>query len=174
MQQWILFTNRGKTFLARHNPKQAAYCFEKALQACPSQDTQALGHIFYLCGVALQKLGYHENARECWFSASSINPKGPAGSMLKRHRDGDEEDRHTFKSIQLYRYFSSKQADLFYSETERKNVMQIIDAYWQEIRAAGILDGMLPQEKRALFFEFKIDFASLFSCPATLQYDRGE
>ncbi|MFW5712247.1 MAG: hypothetical protein ACOCXF_02755 [bacterium] len=174
MHQWILFTNRGKTFLARHNPKDAAYCFEKALQACPSRDIQALGQIFYLCGVALQKLGYHENARECWFSASSINPKGPAGSMLKRHTNRDEEDRHTFKSIQLYRYFSSKQADLFYSDTERKNVMQIIDAYWQEIKAAGILEEMQPQEKRALFFEFKIDFASLFTCADDLQYDAGE
>ena len=174
MHQWILFTNRGKTFLARHNPKDAAHCFEKALQACPSQDVQALGEIFYLCGVALQKLGYHENARECWFSASSINPKGPAGSMLKRQRNRDEEDRHTFKSIQLYRYFSTKQADLFYSETERKNVMQIIDAYWQEIKAAGILNEMQPQEKRALFFEFKIDFASLFACADGLQYDAGE
>ncbi len=174
MQQWILYTNRGKSFLARHNPKDAARCFEKALQACPSEDMQAMGKLFYLCGVALQKLGYHDNARECWFSASSINPNGPAGNMLKRRRNQDEEDRHSFKSIQLYRYFSSKQADLFYSETERKNVMQIIDAYWQEIKAAGILENMLPQEKRALFFEFKIDFASIFSSSDSPFYSSNE
>jgi tetratricopeptide (TPR) repeat protein len=163
MQQWIMFTNRGKTFLARHNPKDAAYCFEKALQACPAKDMQAMGDIFYLCGVALNKLGYHDNARECWFSASSINPKGPAGGMLKRQAGQDEADWHTFKSIQLYRYFSSKKADLFYSETERKNVMRIIDAYWQEIKAAGILEDMGSQEKRMLFFEFQINFAALFT-----------
>lgn len=174
MHQWILFTNRGKTFLARHNPKDAAHCFEKALQACPSKDVQALGEIFYLCGVALQKLGYHDNARECWFSASSINPGGPAGNMLKRQHNQDDKDRHTFKSIQLYRYFSGKQADLFYSDTERKNVMQIIDAYWQEIKASGILQEMQPQEKRALFFEFRIDFAALFSTAKGLQNDPGE
>ncbi|GEM_PF-3104616 len=170
MQQWLLYTNRGKTFLARHNPKDAAHCFEKALQACPSKDMQAMGEIFYLCGVALQKLGYHSNARECWYSASSINPKGPAGSMLKRHKNREEEDWHTFKSIQLYRYFSTKQSDLFYSDMERKYVMQIIDAYWQEIKDSGIIENMEPQEKRALFFEFKIDFAGLFTSPTTMTF----
>ena len=164
MQQktWVLHLHRGKVFLARHQPQMALKSFEAAMRDCPVEESEDLSKILYLCGIAFQKIGALESARECWHGSSSLNPLGPAESMLKREEHSLQQHWFDFKTIQLARYFEAKKQWGFFSEVEQKRVLEIIGVYWEELAATGILEQMNQYERDCLYHEVTIDFGHIF------------
>lgn len=160
-QQWIIHLKRGKLFLSRHDPRSAIQSLEKAIQECPVEESDDLSTILYLCGVAFQKLGDSSGARKCWYSAANLNPLGPASTMLKRDGHTMEKEWFEFKTVQLARYFAVKQTYGFFSEHEREQVLHIIETYWEEILATGILPAMDREERDCFYREVNIDFGYL-------------
>lgn len=164
-QSWRLYLKRGKTFLSRHDPHSAIKSLEKALSECPVDRAEELSSILYLCGVAFMKLGRLEDSRECWYSAAAVKPGGTASQMVRRSGNDAEENWHTFKSIQLARYFSAKNAPGFYSDEERVRVLEVISVFWEELLKSGILDITDRNERECLFREVTIDYGTFTVLP---------
>ncbi len=164
-QSWNLNLNRAKIFLARHEPREALNCLEKALSSCSTEESEGLSRILYLCGVAFMKLGHLKESRECWYSAAAVDPEGPASMMLRKRGSDKEQSWHTFKAIQLARYFSAKNSASFFSNEERNQVLEIISLFWEELLNSGILDAIDPSERDCLFREVTIDYGTLKVLP---------
>ena len=164
---WILYLNRGKTFLARHDTRSAVNCFERALHHCPVEETMALSSILYLCGFALKKLGQNDSARECWRSSAGLRPEGPAAYMLKTQRYPEDFEWYQFKAVQLAMYFVYKQKGSFFSEEEREKVELIIRTYWEELIASGILEDLNADERVGFYAELCIDFGRILCSPSS-------
>jgi tetratricopeptide (TPR) repeat protein len=162
---WRLYLKRGRACLSRHDPHGAIKSLEKALDECPVERSDDLSAILYLCGVAFMKIGRLENARECWYSAAVVKPGGTATQMVRRSGNSKEEEWYKFKSIQLARYFSARNARGFFSDEERNRVLEVISVFWEELLKSGILEITDRKERECLFKEVHIDYGTLTVLP---------
>jgi tetratricopeptide (TPR) repeat protein len=167
MNSWELAKDKGKSCLSRHQPVKALKYFERGVKECPVDENRELASLLYYCGIALKKVGALEDALECWNSSSTLDPQSPAAEMIDRYLGLSEpeekeyfEEWHSFKSIQLSRYFAYKASGHFDTLDEHRRVHEVISGYWQEILESRILDELDRQERIMLFREVRIDFSS--------------
>jgi tetratricopeptide (TPR) repeat protein len=159
--------NKGKRYLAQHNPEKALRYFQRALQTCPVDHVHCLAKILYYTGVSLKKLGFHNSALKSWLSSAKLDKTGHAKKKLKRfcnvygmmkQKNCNDDDRLAFFSIQLRKYLNSKKTKMILTEAEQDMIRQLIGDYWRSITRSGILEGKEAVEKLHIFKKVSIIF----------------
>ncbi len=159
--------NKGKRYLARHNPEKALRYFQRALKLCPVNHVRCLSKILYYTGVSLKKLGFHNSALKSWLSSAKLDKTGNAKKKLNRfcnvygmvkQKKEDDDDRLAFFSIQLSKYLRSKKTKTMLTEAEQDMIHQLINDYWKSIKRSGVLIGKEAVEKLHIFKKVSIIF----------------
>ena len=170
---WHLNLDRGKRFLAKHDPESALVCFEQAVASCPVTHPRELARSLFFLGVTLRKLGMANCALKSWGAARRLTKDLYAGRFLQRFSNdygmakqstSDLDDWKAFYSIQLSRYLETKNSKRIGTQAEGDMIWDLIFEAWKLLRANHELADVSPEERLSIFRSTKVVFP-LFAVP---------
>jgi hypothetical protein len=189
VQSWLVDIRRGQRALHQHRPLRALHYFERALVAFPTVRTvptrrraphrSDLARVFRYIALSLRKAGMRNRAVGSLVETVRLHKRGHArrklyhvtnGYGMARQATPEQDDQQAFYGVQLSRYIRSKRSHRLGTRAEIDMIAELIDEYWEQMRASEALVDKTVDEKLQFFRDTLIVFPYL-SVPDALKTD---